>query len=254
MDRDFLLLGLEPGKVHLYQGSQHSMRRLELRLRPQVSAPAEGAAPVVVRRHREVIQETMDGINEWLARLPFEGRPKLYVVGESTLCSAVFKNLRVGRAVRLVNYRLFHPAKLEEIGRDIRRALKEEVRQELEKAFIEYRCAAELKLTTSNMERIAQAACQGQVRKLFIADGMQIFGKLHPETGRLTLHPRDMDHEDDDILDDLAQTVLAYGGNVIIASRHQLPQGRPALAILDHERAVAIMPSPVNVPLMSAVR
>lgn len=246
MDREFLLLGLEPGAFHLYQGSQHALKSIEIRRRP-LAAPVESQGPTAgIRPHRELMQEVMDGLNEWLSRVPAEVRPKLYLVGESTLCGAVFKRLRVGRAVRLVNYTSFHQSKLADMCQDIRRALKKEARQELERAFIEYRCAAEMNLTTSNMDQIAQAAIQGQVRKLIIADGMYIFGRLHPDTGRLTLHPRDMDHEDDDILDDLAQTVLFHGGNVLIASRHQLPQGRPALAILDNERAAAIMPNPVK--------
>jgi hypothetical protein len=255
MDREFLLLGLEPGVFHLYQGSQHALRRLEIKRRPQPATQESPGASSSYRPHRELMQEVMDWLNEWLTRVPNEVRPKLYVVGESTLCGAAFKRLRVGRAVRLANYTSFHQTKLADMCQDIRRALRKEARQELERAFIEYRCAAEMNLTTSNMDQIAQAAIQGQVRKLIIADGMHIFGKLHPETGRLTLHPRDMDHEDDDILDDLAQTVLAHGGNVLVASRHQLPQGRPALAILDHEKAAAAMPAPapVNVPFAAYI-
>ena len=42
-----------------------------------------------------------------------------------------------------------------------------------------------------------------------------------------------MDHEDDDILDDLAQIVLSQGGEVIVASKNEIPKGRPILAILD---------------------
>jgi hypothetical protein len=246
MDREFLLLGLEPGAFHLYQGSQHALKRVEIRRRPVAAAGESQGTTAGIRPHRELMQEVMDWLNEWFSHVPIEVRPKLYLVGEATLCGSAFKKLRAGRAVRLVNYTSFHPSKLADMCQDIRRALKKEARQELERAFIEYRCAAELNLTTSNMDQIAQAAIQGQIRKLIIADGMHVFGKLHPETGRLTLHPRDMDHEDDDILDDLAQTVMAHGGDVLIASRHQLPQGRPALAILEHERAAAIMPNPVR--------
>jgi hypothetical protein len=253
MDREFLLLGLEPGVFHLYQGSQHSLRRLELRRRASSDSASEAGGPQLSRRHRELMQELSDELNDWLTHIPADVRPRLYVVGEATLCAAAIRRLRAGRIVRLMNYSSFHQAKLADICQDIRRAQKKEARQELERAFIEYRCAAALNLTTSNMDQIAQAAFQGQVRTLIIADGMHIFGRLDPGTGRLTLHPRDMDHEDDDVLDDLAQTVMAFGGNVMVASRHQLPQGRPALAILDHERAAAIMPNPVNVPLSAFI-
>ncbi len=253
MDREFLLLGLEPGAFHLFQGSQHTLRRLTIKRRTIASVPVESETRVSVSRHRELLQETVEYLNDWLSRVPVEVRPKLYLAGESTLCAAVVRRLRAGRAVRLSQYPSFHQTKLSEICQDIRKALKKDARQELERAFIEYRCAAELNLTTTNMQKIAQAAIQGQVRKLIIADGIHIFGKLNPNTGRLTLHPRDMDHEDDDILDDLAQKVLACGGNVILASRHQLPQGRPAMAILENDQAAAMMPNPVNVPIASFI-
>lgn len=52
-----------------------------------------------------------------------------------------------------------------------------------------------------------------------------------------SLHPFDMDHEDDCILDDLAQMVLRQGGEVIVAKREEIPKGRPILAILDGDGA-----------------
>ena len=54
-------------------------------------------------------------------------------------------------------------------------------------------------------------------------------------TENLLLHPADMDHEDDCLLDDLAQTVLLSGGEVVIAKRSEIPQGRPVIAVLNHQ-------------------
>lgn len=51
------------------------------------------------------------------------------------------------------------------------------------------------------------------------------------ETGQ-AIHPVELDHEDDDILDDLAQAVLTAGGEVIVAPKDQLPTTSPVLAIL----------------------
>ncbi len=49
------------------------------------------------------------------------------------------------------------------------------------------------------------------------------------------MHPIDLNHEDDCILDDLAQMVLSQGGEVVIAKRSEIPKGRPILAILDDD-------------------
>lgn len=89
-------------------------------------------------------------------------------------------------------------------------------------------------MAKKNIFQIAKAAVQGRIKKLIIADGINIFGKVDKKTGGLAIHPVDLDHEDDDILDDLAQTVLASGGEVVIAPREEIPKGRPILAIIEH--------------------
>ena len=56
-----------------------------------------------------------------------------------------------------------------------------------------------------NIFQIAKAAVQGKIRKLIVADGIQIFGKLDKHTGGVSINPAHLDHEDDDLLDDLSQ-------------------------------------------------
>jgi hypothetical protein len=98
---------------------------------------------------------------------------------------------------------------------------------------MEFYHAEDLNLANRNIFQIAKAAIQGKVRKLIIADGINIFGKIDKKSGGISIHPAHLDHEDDDILDDLAQEVLAQGGEVIVASRDEIPKGRPILAILE---------------------
>ncbi len=71
-----------------------------------------------------------------------------------------------------------------------------------------------------------------------MTDEMSIFGTIDKKTGGLALHSFDLDHEDDCILDDLAQMVLSQGGEVVIAKRDEIPKGRPILAILDDDGLV----------------
>ena len=77
------------------------------------------------------------------------------------------------------------------------------------------------------------------MRKIIVTDELSIFGKIDPKSGGLAIHPFDLDHEDDCILDDLAQMVLSQGGEVIVAKRDEIPKGRPILAILDDEVVVS---------------
>ena len=86
-----------------------------------------------------------------------------------------------------------------------------------------------------NIFQISKAVVQGRVRKLIVTDEISIFGKIDRNSGGVAIHPLDLDHEDDCILDDLAQMVLSQGGEVVIAKRDEIPKGRPILAILDDE-------------------
>ena len=109
--------------------------------------------------------------------------------------------------------------------------LKEESRKNLERSLLEFRFAEEGNRTKKNIFQISKAVVQGKVRKLIVTDELSIFGKIDPITGGLVIHP--FDHEDDCILDDLAQMVLSKGGEVVIAKRNEIPKGRPVLAILE---------------------
>ena len=103
---------------------------------------------------------------------------------------------------------------------------------------MEFRFAEDENRARKNIFQIAKAAVQGQIRKLIVAEGINIFGKIDKQTGGLAIHPFDMNHEDDDILDDLAQTVLAYGGDVVVAPREEIPKGRTVLAILNSDENI----------------
>ncbi|MFN8847824.1 MAG: hypothetical protein ACK5V3_14740 [Bdellovibrionales bacterium] len=114
----------------------------------------------------------------------------------------------------------------------IREQLKSQSEKKVLDTLLEYQKLTELNLTNKNIFQIAKAAVQGRVKKLIVADDYNIFGKLDTQSGGLALHPMDLDYEDDDLLDDLAQKVLIHGGEVVIAKRHEIPENRPLLAIL----------------------
>jgi hypothetical protein len=117
---------------------------------------------------------------------------------------------------------------------NIRNKLKIEADSSIQSALSEYARLNSLNLTKKNIFQIAKATVQGRIKKLIVAEDFNIFGKLDSTTGGLALHPMDLDYEDDDILDDLAQKVFLAGGDVVIAKREEIPENRPLLAILDN--------------------
>ena len=175
-------------------------------------------------------------VSEWiqkeLGKLPKRNRPKLYLAGEKSFVLPVFRKLRYRNISLTWAGNPIEEHSLSRIEAAIREELDAEAKSRIRQTFKEFHLADDLSLGCRNLFDIASAAVKGRVSKLVVSSDMQIFGKIDEASGRLKLNPGDSDHEDDDILDDLAQLVLANGGEVQLAPLSEMPKGWPAVAIL----------------------
>lgn len=238
-DQEFLLLGLEKESAHLYQGSQDSFKLIDSILFPEFFNTRESlndyASLKKARQNKAKESETFAWLNDWIAELTKNSKPKLFVAGEPSLVQSLHKNLKYKNAVKTPVSNSFGKHNVNETCQLVRRLLKEDSKNNLEKALLEFRFAEEGNRARKNIFQISKAVVQGKVRKLIVTDELSIFGKIDQKSGGIAIHPFDLDHEDDCILDDLAQMVLSQGGEVIVAKRDEIPKGRPILAILDDE-------------------
>ncbi len=85
-------------------------------------------------------------------------------------------------------------------------------------------------LAADILTRVAEAAVVGRVRRLLVADGRPLFGRVDRTTGEVTLHAGQMGPQDDDVLDDLAEIVLARGGDVVVLDPPKMPDEAAAVA------------------------
>ncbi len=109
---------------------------------------------------------------------------------------------------------------------DARRAL--DARDEA--LVAEFRGQLDRGLAADILTRVAEAAVLGRVRRLLVADGTPLFGRVDRTTGEVTLHAGQMGPQDDDVLDDLAEIVLARGGEVIVLDPRKMPDEAAAAA------------------------
>lgn len=212
-DKEFLLLGLENDAAHLYWGSQESFKLIDSVLLP----------------------ETFTWLNDWISELTKQSKPKLFIAGEKSIVDSLSRSLKYKNIVKKTISDFYTKNNISQICSRIRELLKAESKVEVEKTLAEFRFAEEDHRARKNIFQISKAVVRGRVRKLVVSEEHSIFGKIDKESGGLQIHPFDLDHEDDDILDDLAQMVLSQGGEVIVASRDEMPKGRPILAILDDD-------------------
>jgi len=99
-------------------------------------------------------------------------------------------------------------------------------------AVAEYARLVSSRLGTSILTEVSAAAVHGRVRRLFVQQGKVLFGHLDPLTGDVLLHGRQEGAVDDDVLDDLAEAVLARAGDVLELPAERMPEGAAAAAVL----------------------
>lgn len=238
-DREFLLLGMEKNSAHLYLGSQDSFKLVDSILFPEFfkeKQSLDGYKSLKESRQKKVKEdETFAWLNEWIKELTKATKPKLFVAGEKSKVDGLYRHLQYANTAKAPISNSFGQHNVSDVCAEIRKILKEECKNALEKSLLEFKFAEEGNRTRKNIFQIAKAVVQGKVRKLIVTDELSIFGTIDKSTGGLVLHPFDLDHEDDCVLDDLAQMVLSQGGEVVIAKRDEIPNGRPILAILDDD-------------------
>lgn len=231
-DQDFLLLGFEQDFAHLYFGNMTSCKLVDSILLPTFphQEPYFGDA--------SNLMTASTWLNDWIEDMTKTFQPKLFLAGDPSLVKAANLALKYKHTVRTPVSSEFSPDHTSDAFQLIQNILKTEASSNLEKALLEFRFAEEGNRAKKNIFQISKAVVQGRVRKLIVTDELSIFGKIDHKSGGLAIHPFDLDHEDDCILDDLAQMVLSQGGEVIVAKRSEIPKGRPILAILDDEDIV----------------
>jgi hypothetical protein len=83
------------------------------------------------------------------------------------------------------------------------------------------------------LTEITIAAVQGRVRNLLIASDRFLWGHLDKTTGKITNHiSKNLAIPEDDVLDDLAEIVIARGGEVALFKYSEMPSDNEAIAIL----------------------
>jgi hypothetical protein len=86
--------------------------------------------------------------------------------------------------------------------------------------------------STDVLETVAEAAVVGRVRRLLIAQGRSVRGKFDRTTGEVKKRAAREDAYGDDVLDDVAASVLVRGGQVLVVDRDRMPTRSPVAAVL----------------------
>lgn len=220
VDRKFLFLGVNYNQINLYQGSLSSFNLVDSFV---INSSSISKAKLAQIR---------DWLGEWLDYYAQDTMPKLFYAGSSPMVQSIFGNNTNHHFSLLPIAKKFNAKKTESLLQFIRSTIMESAHQEFKKSMYDFYYLNNTNKVNKNVYNIAKAAVRGKVKKLMIAEEINLFGKLNRSNGDLTIHHNDLDHEDDDVLDDLAQTVLAHGGEVLVVPCKEIPNKVPVLAIV----------------------
>jgi hypothetical protein len=88
-------------------------------------------------------------------------------------------------------------------------------------------------LGSSDASTVADAAVAGRVATILVEADRMVPGRVNAETGRISFEDLN-EPEVDDLLDDLAELVLAKGGEVVVVPRESMPAESGLAAIFRH--------------------
>jgi hypothetical protein len=103
-------------------------------------------------------------------------------------------------------------------------------RKAQETAAAKYREMLSKGLASHDMKEIIAAAEQGRVDSLFVALGVEVWGTMSPETGKIRVH-QELQIGDEDLLDLAALHTLFNSGVVFVVPPEKAPDEEPLAAV-----------------------
>ncbi|SMF26882.1 hypothetical protein [Pseudobacteriovorax antillogorgiicola] len=236
IDRRFLVLGIRDEGLSLYDGTLTNIRKVDLAYELEEH---DLALKAELRRRDCVelgacLEFDMDIVRRKLNAIRRKSDVPLYIIGDSSLRDKVVRTLAYPQKSTIHWHTAYDDCQIDQLCDEIRKTLKMKADFDFEEKLEEFMVATQLGKTNTRIDQIAYVATQGGVERLFVSEDLMLFGRIEPATGRITLHDRHRDHEDDDVLDDIAQIVLSKGGEVVVTPQSRMPGGGPVAAVFKY--------------------
>jgi hypothetical protein len=239
-DQDFILVGLTFEGANIFKGSQSDFKKIETAIYPESLQRLDNDGGYLALKDKRIYKKELQHTMEWLAALVEEltmgHNLTVFVAGNHDYVKAFIKSYKSDKLYPETTSPFFSESNVYDLCKNIRAILRLDASLQFHKILQEFELAQKLKTAKTNIFQIAKDAVKGNVKKLVIAEDFSVFGKINPLNGGVSVYAVDKDHEDDCLLDDLAQLVLLKGGEVVVAKRNEIPLGRPIMAILYHQK------------------
>ena len=186
----------------------------------------------MLKNESSFIEEISFWINEWKQTMGASHKSSLIILGAESWVEKLSKRHEKKKGgVRLLrmNFEKEHRSLYID---EIRKIFAHEATLNLKSKIREFHFHTNNEEIITDIFEIAEAVSSGRVRKIMINEDFKIYGKYNTKEGTLNIHNRDMDYEDDDLLDDIAQEVIKQKGEVIVVSKNANDISAPIKAIV----------------------
>ncbi|MCJ8277994.1 MAG: hypothetical protein HRT44_10470 [Bdellovibrionales bacterium] len=107
-----------------------------------------------------------------------------------------------------------------------------DARRELNRKVKSFNLVEDQEYISFDIQEIVQNLLAGRVKRIMLASDQQIYGKIDRLSGEITYTHFHKDHENDDILDDIAQIAIEQGIRPILVKRSRIRQQRTIKAVI----------------------
>jgi hypothetical protein len=255
-DGTFYILALSQNQVRLLEGTRHGVDEVHLEGRVQslseafpeppaekqlqfhTGAPAtKGKRPAMFYGH-DLSTETKDRIQRWFRTIDGQLKDILAGVASPMILAGVEYLFPLYREACTYPHLLSggiagnpEGLKPEELHRQAWSIVEPVFRKAREEAAARYRELAGTGRTTTDVKGAVSAAHEGRIEVLFVAVGLQVWGRLDTDIGKVHVHDSP-EPGDEDLLDLAAVQALIKGGSVYAVRPEEVPDGAPLAAIL----------------------
>jgi Bacterial archaeo-eukaryotic release factor family 7 len=250
-DGQFYLLTLAQNQIRLFSGDRYGLTEIELpvelpsnmALALKYDEPASqryfhGGSPaasfhgqgVVKSEHKENIGRYLQKIDNGLQTILHDEQAPLVLAGVDFL-SATYRNLNSYHHLlpESINGNTEHSS-LEELHQQAWEIVQPYFQQDQQKAKNDYHQLVGTGQASGELEKIVLAAYNGQVDTLYVALGLQCWGKFNSQTNLVEIHSQP-EKDDVDLLDLAAAYTFLQNGKVYALEPEQIPENAPAAAI-----------------------
>lgn len=104
--------------------------------------------------------------------------------------------------------------------------------RKVKRSLVDYNLAMINGRAFDDIKDIIKAAKEKRIQKLIVSQDDRIWGRFDAFKNPINRINKQINYEDDDLLDSISESVIANGGEVVLAKNTQLPKGKSCLAIL----------------------